>query len=71
MKWHVKPTTEQSPKNVILHCPTNYINDDSVPKNIAQQLAKLAKTVTKNCINNVTVSSIVPGYGKLNENCWP
>ena len=29
IEWHVKPTTEQNPKNIILHCGTNDINDDS------------------------------------------
>ena len=31
-KWHVKPTTEQNPKNIILHCGTNDVNDDSGPQ---------------------------------------
>ena len=31
MKWHVKPTTEQNPKDIILHCGTNDTNDDSEP----------------------------------------
>ena len=35
MKWHVKHTTEQNPKNIILHCVTNNINNDSEPQNIA------------------------------------
>ena len=37
-KWHVKPTTEQNPKNIILHCGTNDVNDDSGPQ---KQLKKL------------------------------
>ena len=36
IKCHVKPTTEQNPKNVILHCGTNNIN--------AQQTFVLIKT---------------------------
>ena len=67
MKWHVKPTTEQNPKNIILHCGTNDINDDSDPQNIAEEIVELAKSISKDCNSNVTVSGIVPRYGKLNE----
>ena len=66
-KWHVKPTTEQNPKNIILHCGTNDINDDSDPQNIAEEIVELAKSISKDCNSNVTVSGIVPRYGKLNE----
>ena len=45
MKWHVKPTTEQNPRNIILHCVTNDINDDPDPQNIAEEIVKLAKSI--------------------------
>ena len=67
MKWHVKPTTEQNPKNIILHCGTNDINDDSDPQNIAEKIVKLAKSITKDCNSNTTVFGIAPRYGKLNK----
>ena len=67
MKWNVKLTTEQNPKNIILHRGTNDINYDSDAQNIAEEIAKLAKSITKDCKSNVTVSVIVPTYGKLNE----
>ena len=67
MKWHVKPTTEQNPKNIILHWGTNNINDESDPQNIAEEIVELAKSISKACNSNVTVSGIVPRYGKLNE----
>ena len=67
MKWHVKPTTEQNLKNIILHCGTYDINDDSDPENIAEEIVELAKSISKDCSSNVTVSGIVPRYGKLNE----
>ena len=66
MKWHIKPSTEQNPKKIILHCGTNDINDDSDPQNIAEEITELAKSITEDCNNNVTVSGIVPRYGKLN-----
>ena len=47
MKWHVKPTTEQNPKDIILHCGTNDTNDDSEPQNIAEDIAKVAKSIKK------------------------
>ena len=67
MKWHVKPTTEQNPKNIILHCGINDINDDSDPQNVAEEIVELAKSISKHCNSNVTVSDIVPSCGKLNE----
>ena len=67
MKWHVKPTTEQNPKNIILHCGTNDINDDSDPQNVAEEIVELAKSMSKDCNSNVTVSGVVPRYCKLNE----
>ena len=67
MKCSVKPTTEQNPKNIILHCVTNDINDDSDPQNIVKEIVELAKSITKDCNSNVTVSGILPRYGQLNE----
>ena len=43
------------------------MNDHSDPKNIAEEIVKLAKSITKYCNSNVTVSGTVPRYGKLNE----
>ena len=67
MKWHAKPTTEQNPKNIILHCGTNDINDDSDEQNIADEIVDLDKSISKDCNSNVTASGIVPRYSKLNE----
>ena len=67
MNWHVKPTTEQNQKNIILNCGTNDINDESDPQNEAEEIVELAKSISKDCNSNVTVSGIVPRYGKLNE----
>ena len=67
MKWHVKPTTKQNPKNIILHCDTNDINDESDPQNIAEEIVELDKSISKDCNSSVTVSGIVPRYSKLNE----
>ena len=39
MKRHVNPTTELNPKNIILHCSTNDMNDESDPQNIAKNLS--------------------------------
>ena len=60
MKWHVKPTTEQNQKNIILNCGTNDINDESDPQNEAEEIVELAKSISKDCNSNVTVSGIVP-----------
>ena len=53
--------------NIVLHCGTNVTNDDSEPQNIAKEILELAKSKTKDCNSNVTVSGIVPRYGKLNK----
>ena len=66
MKWHVKPTTEQNLKYIILHCGSNDTNDDSDPQNIFEEIVKLAKSITKDCNSNVSVPGIVPRHGKLN-----
>ena len=60
MKWHLKPTTEQNPKNIILRCCANDINDDSETQMIAEKIIKLAKSITKSCNSNVTASRIFP-----------
>ena len=68
MKWYVKPTKEQNLKNIILHCATNDINDDLQLQNIAEEIAKLGNSITEDCNSDVTISGIVPRYGKSNEN---
>ena len=60
-------TKTKYPKNIILHCGTNDINDDSDLQNIVEEIVELAKSISKDCNSNVTVSGIVPRYGKLNE----
>ena len=67
MKGHIKPTTEGNPKNIILHCGTNDINDESDPQNVAEEIVEPAKSISKDCNSNITVSGIVARYGKLNE----
>ena len=47
MKWHLKPTTEQNLKNIILRCCTKDINDDSESQMIAEKIIKLAKSIAK------------------------
>lgn len=47
MKWHLKPTTEQNLKNIILRCCTKDINDDSESEMIAGKIIKLTKSITK------------------------
>ena len=40
---------------------------ESEPQNIAEEILELAKSIRKDRNNNVTVSCIYSGYGKLNE----
>ena len=56
--------TSYGTKSQIYHF-TFYI--DSEPQNIAEELLELAKSIRTDCNNNVTVSCILPRYGKLNE----
>ena len=53
---------EPSPKNVFLDCGINDINDDSEPQIIAEEIKELAKSLTKECNSNITVSGIVPRH---------
>ena len=62
IKWHMKPTTEQNPKNVILCCGTNDINGVVELLNIAEVIVQLAKSIKKNCSSNVTASGVVYRY---------
>ena len=62
-----KPTVEKNPKNTILQCGNNDINDDSDPQNINKGTVELAKSITKDFNSNVTVFGTVPRCGKLNE----
>ena len=71
MKWHRDQTTEQNLKNIILHCGTNYKNDKSELEIIVEEITGLAKSITKESKNNVTVSGIFRRYGKLNEKWDP
>ena len=64
--YHVKPTTEQNPKNIILHCG-NMIYDDSEPQIIADEIIKLAKSITEDCNSNLAVFGIVTRFSKLKE----
>ena len=47
---------ELPPKNIILQCGTNDINDNSE-----------AEPIIEDCNSNINVSGIVPRYGKLNN----
>ena len=62
-----KTNYETKSKKYYLHCGTNDINDDSNLQDKAEKTVELAKSVSKDCNSNVTVSGIVPRYGKLNE----
>ena len=66
-KWHVKPTTEQNPKIIILHCGADDINDEPEPQNVAAEIIELSKLIIKDCKRNTAVSGIVSRYGKLNK----
>ena len=26
MRWHIKPTTEKTPENIIIHCDTKFVS---------------------------------------------
>ena len=32
MHWHLKPTLEKNPENIIIHCGTNDISVDAYPE---------------------------------------
>ena len=67
MKWHSKPTSEQKPQNVILHCGARNIQEGVKPINIANDIIAMAKLIKKESGSDITISAIVPRRSKLNN----
>ena len=67
MKDYIKPTLrELDPEHVILHVGTNNRNSPLPPKEIADGIIDLAKSM-KTDNRNITISTIIPRGGKLNN----
>ena len=45
MHWHVKPTIEKKPENIIVHCGTNDISKDADLEKIAADIINLSESV--------------------------
>ena len=61
-----KPTQEKSPAEIIINVGTNELYSDKEPKDIANDIMILAKSV-KTDANKVAVSSILPREYKFNS----
>ena len=61
-----KPTQEKSPVEIIIHVVANDSSSDKGPKDIANDIIQLAKSV-KTDANKVAVSSILPRKDKFNS----
>ena len=61
-----KPTQEKSPAEIIIHVVANDSSSDKGPKDIANDIIQLAKSV-KTDANKVAVSSILPRKDKFNN----
>ena len=67
MKDNIKPTLrELDPEHVILHVGTNNLNSPLPPKEIANRIIDLAKSM-KTDNRNITISTMIPRGGKLNN----
>ena len=66
MNHYKKPTQEKSPAEIIIHVGTNDLSSDNEPKDIANDIIQLAKSV-KTDANKVAVSSILPRKDKFNS----
>ena len=61
-----KPTQEKSPAEIIIYVVANDSSSDKGPKDIANDIIQLAKSV-KTDANKVAVSSILPRKDKFNN----
>ena len=61
-----EPTQEKSPVEIIIHVVANDSSSDKGPKDIANDIIQLAKSV-KTDANKVAVSSILPRKDKFNS----
>ena len=59
MKWHVKPTIEENPENVILVCGTNNLTESSDPNTVANEIFELGMTIVNESNSNLVISSII------------
>ena len=67
MKDYIKPTLRKlDPEHVILHVGTDNLNSPLPPKEIADGIIDLAKSM-KADNRNITISTIIPRGGKLNN----
>ena len=60
MKWYIKPTIEQNPQNIILHCGTNDIDEKSKAADIANGILHLGNTIINESDSNLIISGIIP-----------
>ena len=66
MNHYKKPTQEKSPAEIIIHVGTNDLSSDKEPKDIANDIIQLAKSV-KTGANKVAVSIILPRKDRFNS----
>ena len=66
MNHYKKPTQEKSSAEIIIHLGTNDLSSDKEPKDIANDIIKLAKSV-KTGANKVAVSIILPRKDRFNS----
>ena len=67
MNHYKIPTQEKSPAEIIICVGTNDLSSDKDPKDIANDMMQLAKSV-KTDENKVAVSTILPREDKFNSN---
>ena len=61
-----KPTQEKLPAEIIINVGTNELYSDKEPKDVANDIMKLAKSV-KTDASKVAVSTILPRKDKFNS----
>ena len=66
MNHYKIPTQEKPPAEIIIYVGTNDLSSDKDPKDIANDIMQLAKSV-KTDANKVTVSTILPRKDKFNS----
>lgn len=58
MRWHIKPTTEKTPENIIIHCDTNDMGKHVDPQKIAADIINLSKSACEESGSNLIISGL-------------
>ena len=59
MKDHIKPLLRRNPDKIILHVGTNSLSSSNSPRECAEEVVDLAKSVSSESPVMITISSLI------------